>query len=94
MVRPQRVVVYYVSLDMAKELSMVERNPKGKEARRYFIDCERRALATQAPALPRAEKVSSQTGLPEFRRARALDLATKTAERIVAQFPSLSEDSL
>lgn len=38
-------------------------------------------------------KAASQTGLPEFRRARALDLACKTAERIVAQFPNLSEDS-
>lgn len=35
----------------------------------------------------------TQTGLAELRRARALDMAAKTAERIVAQFPSLSEDS-
>lgn len=46
---------------------------------------------SMAPHIP--EKEASQSGLPEFRRARALDLATKTAERIVAQFPSLSEQS-
>lgn len=33
---------YIVSLNMGKELSMVERNEQGKMARQYFIDCEER----------------------------------------------------
>lgn len=37
---------YHLTLDMAKELAMVENNAKGREARRYFIDCEKR-LQTQ-----------------------------------------------
>ena len=32
---------YFITLDMAKELAMVELNDKGKQARRYFIDCEK-----------------------------------------------------
>lgn len=36
-------IEYYLTLDMAKELAMVERNEKGKQARQYFIECERRA---------------------------------------------------
>ena len=41
-------VDYYLTLDMTKELAMVERNEKGKQARQYFIECERRLKAEQA----------------------------------------------
>lgn len=34
-------IEYHLTIDMAKELSMVERNDKGKQARQYFIECER-----------------------------------------------------
>lgn len=48
---------YALSLDMAKELSMVERNEQGKRARQYFIECERRAkdpaVALNDPAMLR-----------------------------------------
>lgn len=35
-------VEYIVSLDMAKELSMVENNARGRQARQYFIEVEKR----------------------------------------------------
>ncbi len=44
-------IEYALSLNMAKELSMVERNEKGKQARQYFIDCEKKAKS-QALAIP------------------------------------------
>ncbi|WP_455481305.1 antA/AntB antirepressor family protein [Bartonella sp. B12(2025)] len=44
-------IEYHLTLDMAKELAMVERNEKGKQARQYFIECERRAKQVSAPQI-------------------------------------------
>lgn len=34
------MIEYYVTMNMGKELSMIENNSLGKKARRYFISCE------------------------------------------------------
>lgn len=47
----RRSVDYHLTLDMAKELSMVENNEQGRKARRYFIDCEKRAHAPTSPMI-------------------------------------------
>lgn len=55
-----KVTEYHLTLDMAKELSMVENNEQGRMARRYFIEMERRAQAQ--PRLPSDEPVIEQRG--------------------------------
>ena len=67
-------VEYALSLDMAKELSMVERTDKGKQARQYFIDCEKRLSGSQQ--IPQT--------LPEALRLAA-DLFSRTSPPIAAQ---------
>lgn len=37
-----RLIEYYVTIDMAKELCMVENNETGRNIRRYFIEVEKR----------------------------------------------------
>lgn len=60
---------YSLTLDMAKELSMVERTEQGRIARRYFIECERRLLKI-APAEPAAamREVISRSQFGDLRR--------------------------
>lgn len=43
---------FAITLDMAKELSMLSRTEKGKTARRYFIECEKKL--TEVFALPKS----------------------------------------
>lgn len=52
---------YALTLDAAKELSMVEGNEKGKQARKYFIACEKKLKGENpsyliADPIKRAEK--------------------------------------
>lgn len=51
---------YHITLDMAKELCMVENNEKGREARRYFIDCEKNLQIGQEQYDRLAETVLAQ----------------------------------
>jgi anti-repressor protein len=62
---------YALTLDMAKELAMVERNERGKQARLYFIECERRAKA-----LPRTDPMVA-LGDPAMLRGLLLGYSEK-----------------
>lgn len=54
---------YWLSMDMAKELAMLERNEAGRAARKYFIQCERELVQAKEDVAklkaggPQAQKV-------------------------------------
>jgi phage anti-repressor protein len=60
---------YHLTLDMAKELAMVENNDKGRQVRRYFIALERQAHT--APALPATITPEQQNALQQMVAKRA-----------------------
>ena len=41
------VIDHAISIDMAKEISMIQRTEKGKIARQYFINCEKKLKAVK-----------------------------------------------
>jgi len=42
-------IEYFITLSMAKEISMAENNEKGKVARKYFIECEEKLKQLTSP---------------------------------------------
>jgi len=71
---------YFITLDMAKELSMVENNSKGRQARWYFIEREKQAIALSTPktfaealrlAADQQEKIEQQKMLIEEQAPKA-----------------------
>ena len=64
---------FVLTIDCAKEIAMIQRTDKGKQARQYFIECEKQLLEVSIP------KTLSQ----------ALFLAAKQAETIELQAEQL-----
>jgi len=55
----QTKIEYALTLDCAKELAMVEGNEKGRQARRYFIACEKKLQETHKTGVSYIEDTSS-----------------------------------
>lgn len=49
-------VDYIITLDMAKEISMIQRSELGKQFRQYFIECEKKLKEVTTPKLPQTYK--------------------------------------
>ena len=73
---------HILTLDMAKEISMVQNNDKGRQARRYFIECERRAKEpvqlSPEELMARAIKVADSTIKELEAKTRELEPAAKS----------------
>jgi len=70
---------YALTLDCGKEIAMIQRTPKGKQARNYFIECEKKY------------KQLKITDSPEAFMAKALLMAKETMDRQEKQLALTNE---
>lgn len=77
---------YLISIDMAKELAMVEKNATGRLARQYFIACER-AAREQMPMLA-AELLKYRPVWQKIKRYKDKGLTHVEIAKLLGIYPS------
>lgn len=87
----RRSTDYHLTLDMAKELSMVENNEKGRQARRYFIECERHAMEVLAGRQPAVEHSHAHHLIAKAARSRAWRYAEEQRQAFMAAIGSAAK---
>lgn len=86
---------FALSIDMAKELSMVEGNEKGKEARRYFIACEKRLNPLSTPSYQISDPIKrAEAWIEEEKKRQQLALENGMLKPKAEYFDHLVERKL
>lgn len=64
---------YVMTSDMAKELSMIQRTDRGKQARQYFIEMEKKANERKPLTIPEQLQVIAQGSIDLDKRVTSLE---------------------
>lgn len=81
---PQPSTDHALSLDMAKELCMIQRTPKGKECREYFLEVERRWNSPEA-VMARALKMADVKLLEATQKINVLETTVSVQKQQIAE---------
>lgn len=87
------LIEYALSIDCAKEISMVEGNEKGKQARRYFIECEKKAQ-NQIMNLSRIDLAKMIIQSEEEKQALQLEIQENKPLVVFAKALQISEHNI
>lgn len=82
---------YFISLDMAKQLAMVERTETGKQARLYFIECEKRLMGVKQAPRTYAEALRELLAQEEERVLLEQKLAVAESKAVALDLISASK---
>lgn len=92
-------VDFALKLNMAKEICMISKTPKGKEAREYFIKCEEALIQASVPAqqkIPQtlAEALRLAADLADENEAQKEKIAADAPKVLFAEAVTASDDSI
>lgn len=78
---------YALSLDMAKELCMIENNEKGRTIRKYFIEVEKKSRMQSIPSLPDFTNpaIAARAWADQFEKNQVLTLENKQQKEELAK---------
>lgn len=82
---------HILTMDMAKEISMVQNNPRGREARQYFIECEKRYQAGEMSELDEAKLVQRALQIT-YRQVRELEAVNAEMQPKASYFDEFVAD--
>jgi anti-repressor protein len=75
-----------LTIDMAKELCMIQRTPRGKQARLYFIECEKKLKQGNVPSYMIDDQIQrAERWIAEQRQRQALVVANKQYQQIICE---------
>ena len=87
-VMPQKQIDHELTINMAKEISMIQRTDRGKQARLYFLECERQAksVKTTTPSYQIEDSIErAKAWIVEEEERRKLLTTTKKQEQLIGE---------
>lgn len=89
-IMPQKEIDHTLKLNMAKELCMLARNERGKEARKYFIKCEE-AWNSPEMVMSRALSIANKNLLMKDEQILKLTTENQIQAQQIAEFKPIKE---